>query len=207
MLIAFRVLQGIGAGGLTALGQVIMADIISPRERGRYMGLFGAVMAVGTVGGPLLGGVITDTLGWRWNFFIALPFAVAAIIVLQRTLHLPDRAKRKVKIDYLGVACCSVGVSLLLHLGHARGRPVRLGLLADRPRWSAAPLLALAARDLGGVPRERADHPAARCSRTAPSSSRSSPASPSASRCSAPRSSSASTCSWPAARRRPSPAC
>ena len=74
-LIAFRAVQGIGAGGLAALSQIIMADIISPRERGRYMGLFGAVMAVATVGGPLLGGFITDTWGWRWNFFVALPFA------------------------------------------------------------------------------------------------------------------------------------
>lgn len=72
-LIAFRAVQGIGAGGLAALSQVLMADIISPRERGRYMGLFGAVMAVATVGGPLLGGVITDGFGWRWNFFVSLP--------------------------------------------------------------------------------------------------------------------------------------
>ena len=90
-------MQGIGAGGLAALSQVIMADIISPRERGRYMGLFGAVMAVATVGGPLLGGVITDTLGWRWNFYVALPFAIAALIIIQRTLHVPARAKRKVE--------------------------------------------------------------------------------------------------------------
>src|SRR6188768_1139213 len=103
MLIAFRAVQGIGAGGLAALSQVIMADIISPRERGRYMGLFGAVMAVATIGGPLLGGVITDAWGWRWNFFVALPFAVLALILLQRTLHLPARPKRKVRIDYLGI--------------------------------------------------------------------------------------------------------
>ena len=75
MLIASRFAQGIGAGGLAALSQVLMADIISPRERGRYMGLFGAVMAVATVGGPLLGGVITDAWGWRWNFYVALPVA------------------------------------------------------------------------------------------------------------------------------------
>lgn len=72
-LIAFRAIQGLGGGGLAALSQVIMADIISPRERGRYMGLFGAVMAVATVGGPLLGGWITDVANWRWNFFVALP--------------------------------------------------------------------------------------------------------------------------------------
>lgn len=114
MLIAFRAVQGVGAGGLAALSQVIMADIISPRERGRYMGLFGAVMAVATVGGPLLGGLITDTLDWRWNFFIALPFAVAALVIQQRTLHLPARPKTKVRIDYLGIVLLSTAVSLLL---------------------------------------------------------------------------------------------
>jgi EmrB/QacA subfamily drug resistance transporter len=113
-LIGFRVLQGLGAGGLAALSQIIMADIISPRDRGRYAGLFGAVMAVGTVGGPLLGGVVTDAFGWRWNFFIALPIAVIAIVLLQRTLHLPARVKRVVKIDYLGAALIAGGVSLLL---------------------------------------------------------------------------------------------
>lgn len=113
-LIAFRAVQGIGAGGLAALGQVIMADIISPRERGRYMGLFGAVMALATVGGPLLGGVITDAWGWRWNFYVALPVAVAALITVQRNLRLPKREPRKVSIDYLGIVLLSVSVSLLL---------------------------------------------------------------------------------------------
>lgn len=114
MLITFRAVQGIGAGGLAALSQVIMADIISPRERGRYMGLFGAVMAVATIGGPLLGGVITDAWGWRWNFFVALPFAVAALIIVQRTLHIAVRPKVKASIDYLGIVLLSVAVSLLL---------------------------------------------------------------------------------------------
>ena len=114
VLIAFRAVQGLGAGGLAAMSQVIMADIISPRERGRYMGLFGAVMAVATIGGPLLGGVITDAWGWRWNFFIALPFAVAALILVQRTLRLPDRARQKVTIDYVGIVLLSAAVSLLL---------------------------------------------------------------------------------------------
>ncbi|UCR90609.1 DHA2 family efflux MFS transporter permease subunit [Mycetocola spongiae] len=113
-LIAFRVMQGLGGGGLAALSQIIMADIISPRERGRYMGLFGAVMAVGTVGGPLAGGMITDAFGWRWNFFVALPFALAAILLLQRNLHLPVRAKIKARIDYLGMVLIGGGVSLLL---------------------------------------------------------------------------------------------
>lgn len=113
-LIVFRVLQGLGAGGLAALSQIIMADIISPRDRGKYAGLFGAVMAVGTVGGPLLGGVVTDAFGWRWNFFIALPVAIAAIILLQLTLHLPKHPKRKVHIDYLGAVLIAGGVSLLM---------------------------------------------------------------------------------------------
>ncbi|MCU1544425.1 MAG: putative MFS-type transporter [Microbacteriaceae bacterium] len=113
-LIVFRVLQGLGAGGLAALSQIIMADIISPRDRGKYAGLFGGVMAIGTVGGPLLGGVVTDTFGWRWNFFIALPIAIVAIILLQVTLHLPKHPKRKVHIDYLGAVLIAGGVSLLL---------------------------------------------------------------------------------------------
>ena len=113
-LIAMRVFQGLGAGGLAALSQIVMADIISPRERGKYAGLFGAVMAIATIGGPLLGGVITDVLGWRWNFFVGLPIAVVALVLLQRTLHLPKRPKTKVSIDYVGIVLISAGVSLLL---------------------------------------------------------------------------------------------
>jgi EmrB/QacA subfamily drug resistance transporter len=113
-LIGMRALQGIGAGGLTALATVLIADIISPRERGRYMGLMGGIMGIGMVGGPLLGGVITDGPGWRWNFFVGLPFAIAAIVVLQRTLHLPRARRRTVSIDYLGALTLSAGVALLL---------------------------------------------------------------------------------------------
>jgi len=114
MLIGFRVLQGLGAGGLTALSQIIMADIISPRERGRYMGLFGAIMGVGTVGGPLIGGLLTDSLGWRWNFYVGVPFAIVAILLLQKTLKLPKLTGRKVSVDYLGAILIAGGVSLLL---------------------------------------------------------------------------------------------
>ncbi|MCI0157940.1 MFS transporter [Leifsonia shinshuensis] len=114
MLIGFRVVQGLGAGGLTALSQIIMADIISPRDRGRYMGLFGGIMAVGTVGGPLIGGLLTDSVGWRWNFFVGVPVAILAIILLQFTLKLPKRPDRKVRIDYLGAIFLAGGVSLLL---------------------------------------------------------------------------------------------
>ncbi|MEU9920766.1 MFS transporter [Streptomyces griseoluteus] len=115
MLIACRVVQGIGVGGLSALAQIVMAAMISPRERGRYSGYLGATFAVATVGGPLLGGVITDTswLGWRWCFYVGVPFAVIALIVLQKTLHLPV-VKREVKVDWGGAALISAAVSLLL---------------------------------------------------------------------------------------------
>ncbi|MFY1627168.1 MDR family MFS transporter [Micromonospora sp. WMMD735] len=114
-LIACRVLQGVGAGGLTALAQVIMATMIAPRERGRYSGYLGAVMAVGTIGGPLIGGVIVDTswLGWRWCFYVGVPFAIAALVVLQKTLHLPV-VRRQVKIDWWGATLITAAVSLLL---------------------------------------------------------------------------------------------
>ena len=114
MLISMRVVQGLGAGGLMALVQIVVADIVSPRERGKYMGIVGGIMALATIGGPLLGGFITDTFGWRGNFFIGVPFAIAALFIIQRTLHLPGRAKRKVRIDYFGAVLLSAGISLLL---------------------------------------------------------------------------------------------
>ncbi|MEU7035338.1 DHA2 family efflux MFS transporter permease subunit [Streptomyces sp. NPDC046237] len=115
MLIACRVVQGIGVGGLTALSQIILAAMIAPRERGRYSGYLGATFAVATVGGPLLGGVITDTdwLGWRWCFYVGVPFALIALLVLQKTLKLPV-VKRKVKVDWTGAFVISAAVSLLL---------------------------------------------------------------------------------------------
>lgn len=113
-MITCRVLQGLGGGGLIALSQVIMADIISPRERGRYMGLFGAVMAVATVGGPLLGGLITDTLGWRWNFFVSVPFALAALVMVEKNLELEHVPRRKANIDILGIALMAASTTLLL---------------------------------------------------------------------------------------------
>jgi EmrB/QacA subfamily drug resistance transporter len=115
MLITARVIQGLGAGGLSALVQVILAVMIPPRERGRYSGYMGAVFALATVGGPLIGGVIVDTswLGWRWCFYVGVPFAVIALIVLQKTLHLPV-TKRKVKVDWLGATLVCGAAALLL---------------------------------------------------------------------------------------------
>jgi EmrB/QacA subfamily drug resistance transporter len=114
-LIAARAVQGVGVGGLLSLTQVIMATIISPRQRGRYSGYMGAVLAVGTAGGPLIGGVIVDAswLGWRWCFFVVVPFAVLAMIVLQKSLDLPVR-KRKVKVDWTGATLITAATSLLL---------------------------------------------------------------------------------------------
>ncbi|CCH33239.1 MDR family MFS transporter [Saccharothrix espanaensis] len=115
-LIAARAFQGIGVGGLQALVQVVIAAMIPPRERGRYNGYLGAVMAVATVGGPLLGGLIVDTswLGWRWCFFIGVPVALLALFVLQATLRVPSVRRTGVKIDYLGATLIAAGVSVLL---------------------------------------------------------------------------------------------
>ncbi len=115
-LIAARAFQGLGVGGLQALVQVVIAAIIPPRERGRYNGYLGAVMAVATVGGPLLGGLIVDVswLGWRWCFWVAVPIAAIAFVVLQATLKLETARRENVKIDYLGAALIAAGVSVLL---------------------------------------------------------------------------------------------
>ncbi len=115
MLIASRAVQGIGMGGISALVQIVIAAMISPRERGRYTGYIGASFAVAMVSGPLLGGVITDTswLGWRWCFYVGIPFAVIALLLLQQTLHLP-LVRRKVKIDWFGAFLVAASASLLL---------------------------------------------------------------------------------------------
>ena len=113
-LIAARAVQGLGVGGLTALVQVVIASIVSPRERGRYSGYIGAVFALATVSGPLIGGVIVDSsLGWRGCFFVGLPIAALAFVVLQKTLHLTT-VRREVSIDYLGAGLITGGVSVLL---------------------------------------------------------------------------------------------
>jgi len=114
-LIGARAVQGVGVGGLLALVQVVIATIVSPRERGRYSGYLGATFAIATVSGPLLGGVIVDTpwLGWRWTFYVGIPIAAAALFVLHKTLHIPT-VKRDVSIDYVGAGLLTAGVSTLL---------------------------------------------------------------------------------------------
>ncbi|AGT95081.1 DHA2 family efflux MFS transporter permease subunit [Rhodococcus erythropolis] len=115
MLIGFRAVQGLGLGGLQALVIIVIAAMFSPRERGRYQGPIAAVMSVATVAGPLIGGLIVDTswLGWRWTFFVGVPLAVIALIVVQRTLNLPI-VKKDVSIDYVGATLIAAGVSTLL---------------------------------------------------------------------------------------------
>ncbi|MFE6333404.1 DHA2 family efflux MFS transporter permease subunit [Streptomyces sp. NPDC057798] len=117
-LIAFRALQGVGGGGLMVLSMAIVGDLVSPRERGRYQGLFGAVFGATSVLGPLLGGLFTQHLSWRWVFYINLPVGVVALAVIAVALHIPRRTERHV-IDYLGtfliasVATCLVLVASL----------------------------------------------------------------------------------------------
>jgi EmrB/QacA subfamily drug resistance transporter len=100
-LVAFRALQGIGAGGLMSLSMTIVGDVVSPRQRGKYLGYFGAVFAISSVAGPLLGGFFTDSLSWRWVFYINIPLGIVALLVIAAKLHLPIK-RTPHKIDYLG---------------------------------------------------------------------------------------------------------
>jgi EmrB/QacA subfamily drug resistance transporter len=116
MLIVARALQGIGSGGVIAVSQVIIGAMIPPRERGKYAGYLGASFALATVAGPLVGGAIVDApfLGWRGIFYAGTPIAIAALVVLHKTLHLPQVVRRKVPIDFLGGSMIIGSVCLLL---------------------------------------------------------------------------------------------
>jgi EmrB/QacA subfamily drug resistance transporter len=132
-LIAFRAIQGVGGGGLLVLSQAIIGDVVPPRDRGRYQGLFGAVFGVASVLGPLIGGFFVDTLSWHWVFYINIPFGIAALIVT--SIALPDSSPRlHGHIDYLGAALVGAGVAcvvLATSLGgttFAWGSPFIIGL-------------------------------------------------------------------------------
>jgi EmrB/QacA subfamily drug resistance transporter len=114
-LIAFRGIQGLGAGGLMAMAMTIIADVVSPRERGRYQGYFGATFAVSSIAGPLLGGVFTTYLSWRWIFYINLPIGIVALVVTSAALKLPFR-RQSHRIDFLGAGLMMVGVTAALLL-------------------------------------------------------------------------------------------
>ena len=132
-LIAFRALQGVGAGGLMVGAQAIIADIVPPRERGRYMGLIGAVFAVASIAGPLLGGFFVEALSWRWVFYINMPIGILAVLVVTFRLHLHTPSQRH-SIDFLGAGLLTGGVSSLILFTswggsqYPWGSPVILGL-------------------------------------------------------------------------------
>jgi EmrB/QacA subfamily drug resistance transporter len=114
-LILFRALQGVGAGGVIVGAQAIMGDVISPRQRGRYMGYFGAVFAATSVIGPLLGGVFTQDLSWRWVFYINVPIGVVALFVIASVLHIPVK-RTEHAIDYLGTTFLGAAVTTIVLL-------------------------------------------------------------------------------------------
>ncbi|MEU3305756.1 MDR family MFS transporter [Nocardiopsis sp. NPDC006832] len=120
-LIAARALQGLGVGGLATLPNIILGDVVSPRERGRYSGLIGMVFGVSTVLGPLVGGFLVDSpLGWRWCFLITVPLAVVAFTVVQFMFRMPFAPRREAPVDRLGAAlifCAASTVIVLLSLG------------------------------------------------------------------------------------------
>ena len=114
-LIIFRAIQGLGGGGLIVLAQAIIADVVSPRERGRYQGIFGAVYGVTSVAGPLLGGFFVDTLSWRWVFYINLPIGAIALVVIAIALPASGQQGHH-KIDYLGTVLLAAGATSLVLL-------------------------------------------------------------------------------------------
>ncbi|HEY5887406.1 MAG TPA: MDR family MFS transporter [Acidimicrobiales bacterium] len=114
-LIAFRFVQGLGGGALIVLAQAIIADVVSPRERGRYQGYFGALFASSSVAGPLLGGFFTDHLSWRWVFYVNIPLGILALLVTSAVLPATG-ARARVVIDYLGAALLAAAVSCIVLL-------------------------------------------------------------------------------------------
>jgi len=135
LLIAARAWQGLGSGGLMVLAQAIIADVVPPRERGRYMAVVGSVFIFSSVAGPLLGGWFTTTIGWRWAFWMNVPIALLAITAAITLLH-PGRAPARARVDVPGVALMALAVTGLLVLTSAGGRTMA---------WTSPAALALGA--------------------------------------------------------------
>jgi len=132
-LIAFRAVQGIGAGGLMVGAQAIMGDVVPARQRGRYMGYFGVVFGLTNVAGPLLGGFFTENLSWRWIFYINVPLGIVALFVVATVLHIPVKRVQH-KIDWAGTAFLSVGVTCIILLTTWGG---------SEYSWTSAPIIGL----------------------------------------------------------------
>src|SRR6476659_5875628 len=133
-LIAFRALQGLGGGGLVVTTQAVVGDIVPPRDRGRYQGIFGAVFGLSSIAGPLLGGYFTTHWSWRWIFYINLPVGILALVVIAATL--PSRSDRQQhRIDYLGaglLALTLASIVLVADLGgteYSFSAPLMIGLI------------------------------------------------------------------------------
>jgi EmrB/QacA subfamily drug resistance transporter len=137
-LVGARVIQGLGAGGLLPLAQTAIADLFSPRDRGRYQGLIGAMWAIAAIAGPLLGGTLTDAASWRWIFWINLPLGAIALVVVLRTMRVPH-VRREHRVDVWGAVLLSVAVVCVL-LACSWG--------GTRYAWGSPELLAVAA---GGI--------------------------------------------------------
>src|SRR5262245_61841065 len=133
-LIAFRALQGLGAGGLFVGAMAIIGDLVPPRERGRYQGLMAGVMALAMVAGPLVGGFITDNLNWRWAFYVNLPLGGVTLAWLWFRLHLP-KLRTEHRIDWVGASLLSVGITALVLITTWGG---------NQYAWGSAQILGLA---------------------------------------------------------------
>ncbi|MEE6257130.1 MDR family MFS transporter [Plantactinospora sonchi] len=134
-LIAFRAVQGLGAGGLMVGVMAIIGDLVPPRERGRYQGMIAGIMAIAMVAGPLVGGFITDHLSWRWAFYVNLPLGGVALLLLATRMHLP-KYRTEHRIDWLGAALLSVGITAIVLVTTWGG---------NEYDWGSAQILGLAA--------------------------------------------------------------
>jgi EmrB/QacA subfamily drug resistance transporter len=133
-LIGFRAFQGLGAGGLLVGAFALIGDLIPPRERGKYQGIMGGIMAVAMIAGPLVGGFITDNASWRWIFYMNLPVGAVGFVMLLLFLHLPAR-KTEHKIDWLGAALLGVSITAMVLITTWGGREYA---------WGSAQILGLA---------------------------------------------------------------